>query len=60
MQIDYIVKYIHAKTDCDKAIKCMLQWAQHCMGMEQSILEDTAPLLYFEGRWVNNLQAGLH
>eukprot|EP00957_Ditylum_brightwellii_P093448 7116771-Ditylum_brightwellii.AAC.1 len=60
MQIDYITKHIRAKVDSGKAADCMLRWAQHCAGTEKSILEDTAPLHYIEGRWVNNIRAGLH
>eukprot|EP00957_Ditylum_brightwellii_P111396 8496154-Ditylum_brightwellii.AAC.1 len=60
MQIDYVIRHIQANTDCGKAAKCMLQWAQLCTGIRNSILEETTPLSYLEGTWVNNLRAGLH
>eukprot|EP00957_Ditylum_brightwellii_P144261 10991036-Ditylum_brightwellii.AAC.1 len=59
MQIEYIIRHIRADTDCGKTAKCMLQWAQLCAGTSTSILEETTPLTYLEGTWVNNLRSGL-
>eukprot|EP00957_Ditylum_brightwellii_P004239 322047-Ditylum_brightwellii.AAC.1 len=59
MQLDYIVKHIRADTNSGKSAICMLKWAQQYTGTATSILEDTVPLLYLEGQWVNNLRERL-
>eukprot|EP00957_Ditylum_brightwellii_P019909 1501995-Ditylum_brightwellii.AAC.1 len=59
MQIEYIIRHIQADTDCSNTAKCMLQLAQLYAGTSTSILEETTPLTYLEGIYVNNLRAGL-
>eukprot|EP00957_Ditylum_brightwellii_P019077 1436073-Ditylum_brightwellii.AAC.1 len=60
MQVETIIKCIQNNDKIGESALIMFQWAQHTVGLGDSILQHTSRIPHIKGTWVNNFRDGLN
>eukprot|EP00957_Ditylum_brightwellii_P077267 5872003-Ditylum_brightwellii.AAC.1 len=60
MQVETIIKHIWNNEKIGESALIMFRWAQHTVGLEDSILKLTYHIPHLKGTWVNNFRDGLN